>query len=423
MGLHADWGRRAESRQRVRTAINKRRIAGAVNATNGRWTARSYPPAQPVRGIPIISEEALMTVPWVWRCVNATAGVAAGFPLRRAGRGTSDPWPPMMRWDPIAQTGYTAYHLLRDTYAALQIHGMAFWRPVEFDAMNRPTAVAPLWSQYAYPVRYNTGQVEIQIAAGGNITQRYTPDEVIWFQSTGPLGGDDAYSPVRFLARMAGESILQGEHAHRALVAGGTTQGGHYWSTPDQLTPDLAEEWAALIDEAGGGRAARALVLGDGIEAKPLGMSWAELQLIEARRYSSVEVCSTLGMPPGLLGISIDGASTTYSNLNQDLSLWDRMTLEPLTRTVTETLSVWWDPMEAKATDLTRPMPLDRAKQHEIELRAGYRDVDEVRDDEGWDPNLDLDQPQPAPTMSGHGDMTGQRVMMEEVMAAMNGDG
>ena len=62
----------------------------------------------------------------------------------------------------------------------------------------------------------------------------------------------------------------------------------------------------------------RALVVGEGLEAKPLGMSWAELQLIEARRFTAVEICATWGMPPGLLGVSIDGASTTYSNLNQD---------------------------------------------------------------------------------------------------------
>ena len=225
MALRSEW----EARQRVRTSIAKRRQTG-TDSQSGRYTRRSYPPQQPVRGIPIINEEALMTVPWVWRCVNATAGVAAGFPLRRL-HGTRDPLPPMMRWDPIAQNGYTAYHLLRDTYAALQVHGMAFWQPVAWDAMDRPSAVKPLWSQYAYPVRFADGQLRVQVSNTTASQQQLNPDELIWFQTTGSLGADDAYSPVRFLARQAGEAILQGEHAHHSLVSGGTTQGGHYWST------------------------------------------------------------------------------------------------------------------------------------------------------------------------------------------------
>ena len=412
MALREDWTRRAQARQTPRQP-------GRAPSPAGRFTRRTFPTRQPVRGIPIINEEALMTVPWVWSVVTATAGVAAGFPLRShmktAGRGDDmEPLPELMRWDPIGQTGYTAFHLLRDTYAALQVHGMAYWLPVDWDEFDRPSAVVPLWSQYAYPVRYvGDGRLRIQVSNGGRFAV-YTPDQLIWFQSTGMLGSDDAYAAVRFLARMAGESILQAEHSHQALVSGGTTQGGIYYRTDRDIGEPLAQSWADFIDECGGGRSGRTMVLGDGLEARPLGMSWAELSLLEARRYSAVEVCAALGMPPGLKGISIDGASTTYSNLNQDLSLWDRITLSALTRTVTETMSVWWDPMTVHSADLSKLNALDRAKQHEIELRARYRTVDEVRDDEGWDPNPDLDKPAAAPAMNGQ--IGEQRVMMEEVV-------
>ena len=420
MGLRAEWATRAEARRAPPRQPQR------AERSDGRFSRLSYPPPQPSRGVPIVNAEALMTIPWVWRCVHNSADVAAGFPLMAADGG-SDPLPDLMRWDPIGQTGYTARHLLRDLYMELQIHGMGFLRPVDFDDMDRPTAVVPLSSEYAYPVRYGDGRLRVQLATY-SASRSYSPDEVMWFQRGGGLGNDGAYSPVRFLARQAGEDILQAEHAHRALVSGGVTQGGGYWATDQSLTPDLAGEWSDYIEEAGGGRSARSLVVGDGLEFKTMGMSWAELQLLEARRYSAVETCAVWGMPPGLLGISIDGASTTYSNLNMDLSLWDRMTLEPLSRDVSETLSVWYEPMTAKGTDLTRPSPLERAKQHEIELRAGYRDRNEVREDEGLEPRPEFDEPATAASMAaanGSAGGDGQRVMIEEIVEelARNGSG
>ena len=413
MSLRAEWARRAEARQRPP------RQSGASQRSDGQFSRLSYPPVQPRRGSPIVNADALLTVPWVWRCIHNSADVAAGFPLLAAD-GSPDPLPELMRWDPIGQTGYTARHLLRDLYIELQLHGMGFLRPVDWDEADRPTAVVPLSSEYAYPVRWGDGRLRIH-SIGRGLSRSYSPDDVMWFQRGGGLGRDGAYSPARFLARQAGEDILQAEHAHRALVAGGQTQGGIYWSSVQDIHPDLAHEWADTIDAAGGGRDARALVVGSGLEAKPLGMSWAELQLLEARRYSAVETCAVWGMPPGLLGISVDGASTTYSNLNQDLSLWDRMTLEPLSRDVTETLSVWYAPMHAKGTDLTRPTPLERAKQHEVELRAGYVTRNEVREDEGREPRPEFDAAAAPPPAAAAG--AGQRVMIEEMIEELASNG
>ena len=413
--LQQQWAERAAARQ-------PRPVASKADA--GRYSRRTYPPAQPLRGIPIVDSDSVMTVPWIWRCVRTTSAVAAGLKLQTEDL-NADPFDPVMRWDPIGRTGYTAVHLLTDTYNALQVHGMAFWEPVDWDEFDRPSAVVPLWSRYAYPVRFNDGRVRIQLPNTRNAADGLSPDEVIWFSLGGDLGADDAYSPLRFLARQAAEAILQEEHSSRALITGGATQAGLVWTTDAPITPDQADEWADSIDTAGGGRSMRSLVVGEGLRPVPLGLSWQELQMIEARRYTSVEICAAWGMPPGLLGISIDGASTTYSNLNQDLSLWDRLTLTPMTTAVNETLGVWWEPVRSLSADLTRPTPLERARTHEIELRARYRDVDQVRSDEGLEPDPVLQKAfldslgavggaEPGPDM---------RVTMEEVLETVAANG
>ena len=421
MGLRNDWTRRAAVRQTPRQPRQR--------GLDGRYTRNRYPPPQPIRGTPIVTADALMTVPWIWFAVHTSAEVAAGFPLR-SDVADGEALDELMRWDPIGQTGYTAKHLLRDTYIELQVHGLGFWQPVDWDDMDRPSAVMPLSSEDAYARRDRDGVLRVDVWGGHHGRRRsYGPDEVVWFQRGGALGGTGAYSPVRFKARQAGEDILQSEHAHQALVAGGVTQGGIYYTTPKDIGPDVAQEWAEFIDLAGGGRSGRTLVLGDQLEGRPLGMNWAELQLLEARRYSAVETLATWGMPPGLAGVSIDGASTTYSNLNQDLSLWSRMTLEPLSSCVTETMSVWWEPMHAHTADLTRLNPLERAKQHEIEVRTGTITRNEVREAEGRDPLPELDQlaaaaaaPAPPAAVGTNGPVP-QRVMLEEIVEEMARNG
>ncbi|WP_300529570.1 phage portal protein [Maricaulis sp.] len=99
---------------------------------------------------------------------------------------------------------------------------------------------------------------------------------------------------------------------------------------------------AQLLDAHSGARnAGRPLLLEGGLDWKPMALSPADMDFIDARRESAREIALALGVPPLLLGLPGDN---TYANYKEaQLAFW-RQTVLPLVRKCAGAMTVWLRP-------------------------------------------------------------------------------
>jgi HK97 family phage portal protein len=82
-------------------------------------------------------------------------------------------------------------------------------------------------------------------------------------------------------------------------------------------------------------------VLQGGLDWKPMSLSPADMDFIEARHMAAREIALAFGVPPMLLGIPGDA---TYSNYREaNIAFW-RMTVLPLVNRVARAISAWLEP-------------------------------------------------------------------------------
>ena len=80
------------------------------------------------------------------------------------------------------------------------------------------------------------------------------------------------------------------------------------------------------------------MLLEGGLEWKPMGLTPADMDYIDARREAAREIALAFGVPPMLLGIPGDN---TYSNYREaNLAYW-RLTILPLVRKTFGRLEAW----------------------------------------------------------------------------------
>ena len=103
----------------------------------------------------------------------------------------------------------------------------------------------------------------------------------------------------------------------------------------DRLKSELSEA------HAGARNAGRPLLLEGGLDWKPMALSPAEMDFIEARREAAREIALALGVPPLLLGLPGDN---TYANYREANLAFIRQTVRPLVRRTASALEAWLRP-------------------------------------------------------------------------------
>lgn len=348
------------------------RFLATTRRVGSRRTRYTAPLIQPPAGDAVVTAETLMSVPWAWRCVRMNAGLCATMPMRDA----ATMGPPADFWSaPTGERAVTGFHLIRDTFIELQVHGSAFWLVVEWDAAMQPSLVVPIPADEVHMWRDPGGVLRyVSSETGGRII---TDEEMIHFRLGSFLGTDRPMSPVRFMARQVAISILQSEHMRVRLREGGRSDS--YWSTNERVPEEYLVSMARRVRDAWGGRNDEILAVGGGVEARTTGFTNVELELLEAKRLSAVETCALLGVPPALLGVQIEGASQTYSNVQQDLTLLDRLTLRELRRSLTEVVACYWNPVDISPIDLTEPTMVERWQAYNGAIQSGWLLPSEAR--------------------------------------------
>jgi HK97 family phage portal protein len=137
-------------------------------------------------------------------------------------------------------------------------------------------------------------------------------------------------------------------------------------------------------------------VLGSGWKYERVSVPASESSFIESQHFTIEQICRVFGVPPEMIGhASGGGGSITYANIEERQIAFQSWTLLPwATRIEAALSSVLPRPQFVKLNlDATlRVSLLDRYKAHDMALRGGWRNVDEVRrlEDDPPIPNGDI---------------------------------
>lgn len=127
-------------------------------------------------------------------------------------------------------------------------------------------------------------------------------------------------------------------------------------------------------------RAATIAALAPGIEFRPIAWTPKELQMVDARKFTTQQIALMFGLPGRYLGV--EGGSLTYSTPVLDSVDLLRFTLAAHLARFEQELSrhyprgTW---VKANVDALTRADLTTRYAAHEVAIRAGFLTIDEVR--------------------------------------------
>ncbi len=324
-----------------------------------------------------------------YRCVRLIAEAAASAPLRV---GPADhPLAKLLARPNPEQTGI---ELLENFYGHLQVSGNTFLEAASFDDaapselyVLRPDRMSVIPGADGWPVGW-------EHRVGANV-RRFERDAV---SGEAPIlhlklfhPADDWYglSPME-AAAFAIDIHNAGGAWNKALIDNAARPSGALIFTgaggADRLTEEQFQRLKQELEEAhvGAANAGRPLLLEGGLEWRPMSLSPADMDFIEARHAAARDIALAFGVPPMLLGIPGDN---TYSNYREaNLAFW-RHTALPLAQKAARGMEAWlgdrWPQAGPAAIDLdfdaVPALAIEREALWSRLTGADFLDVDEKR--------------------------------------------
>jgi len=325
----------------------------------------------------------------VWASVTLIAGSIASMPLilyRRTDDGrdryVEHPLFDVLHARPNPVQSVVAFWEAMVT--ALLLQGNAFAMTTRDDDGR----VRALW--YVSPDRVSvdvtrTGRLRYKVTTGG---QSQIVADMAMLHITGPMS-DDGYlgrSVITTFRETLGLSLALERYGQEFFSNAATPRG--VLATKGRLSDAGRDRLASSLGENHGsrGRRHRTLVLEEGLEWTPIGISHDDSQFIEARRFGTEEVARIFGVPPHMIGGDVKG-SLTYSNAEMESLRLLKHTLGPwLARIASAVNHALLSPQERRqayaehlpdallATDTA-----GRYSAYKTGLEAGFLTIDEVR--------------------------------------------
>jgi HK97 family phage portal protein len=330
-----------------------------------------------------------MTVPAMARCRDLLAGTIGQLPLELWDRnGLKMPTPPFLgQPDPDCPRSVTMAWTVDD----LLFHGIAWWLVLARDPQTNLPAMAR---------RLSPG-VEVDDDGVKAMTVEY--------------GQVQAADLIRFEAHHDG--ILN--RGGRTLAAAVALENAatNYATSP---MPSMAlrssdgtylddDEVDALLDKWEQKRRTRSTAFLQSAEVQTFGWNARDLQLVEARQYQALEIARLAGVPAWYVQAE-QSASLTYQNVTQVRKDLIDFAMGPYLDAIAARLTMIdvTPPADRVVFGLTNFMAMDpaaRAAYYTAAITGGWISVDEVRQLEGFAPDLHQPAAQPAPSTSPSTDL------------------
>lgn len=164
-----------------------------------------------------------------------------------------------------------------------------------------------------------------------------------------------------------------------------------------EMEGKLADDQRKLLAEAfrasfaGPTKAAKALVLDQGMTWKQISISPEDAEFLASRRFTVEELCRLFNVPPPIAG---DLSHGTFANTETLVRLFATNTLTPwcrkieseFQRTVFSAATRSTHKLELDLSGLLRGDPAQRWQAWQVAVSNGILDADEIREEEGWNP-------------------------------------
>lgn len=183
-----------------------------------------------------------------------------------------------------------------------------------------------------YEVRVEPGYVD----PVGNGKGKYVVDEstILHIRGHGEGGQLSAPSPIEVFKQALEGPIGRQRHEARMWRRGTAIQQAV--QLPANVGKEQADQWREVWrSNYEGADGETTVVLGGGMEIKPIGMTMQDAQFVEMYDLTAKDASSIMGVPANLLGVQV---TNVRSNLEDDLMAWLRFGLGPELSRIEEAL-------------------------------------------------------------------------------------
>jgi HK97 family phage portal protein len=333
-----------------------------------------YIPPQSLTGGLSVTEGTTLSIPVAYRAVQLISDSIGSLPFG-AYRDDErlDPTPAILRQPDPNQT---RIETLGACVTSLVMRGNAYFILGNRDRFGFPGSAILL----------SPDAVAVVIDKTGNISYRvngttYDSSEILHIRggvvTPGSISGA---GPLQLQRRSLALSLAGDEAASESHVSGSIPSG--VINSPQEMSQEEATILKQSFMKAHGGRQKSPAVLTGGLTYQALSWSPDDLQLLESRRYSAEQICTIFGVPPHMIGVSTDGNSKTYSNVQQDNRFFVDYTLRGYMSRIEQSFSSLIPRGQVALfdfDDFLRADRLQRYEAHRIALDAGWLTVDEIR--------------------------------------------
>jgi HK97 family phage portal protein len=180
------------------------------------------------------------------------------------------------------------------------------------------------------------------------------------------------------------------EHANAMFQNQATPSGAI--EVDAKLTPEQHKQLGANLREySGSANARKVMVLDQSMKFKPISLSAEDAELLASRRFSTEELARLYQVPPPIIGDLSHGTFTNSETAGRwfaqhTLTPWIRKIETEMQRSLLSEAARQNHEIEIDLTGFLRGDPETRWKSHEIAVRNGILDVNEVREMEGYNP-------------------------------------
>jgi HK97 family phage portal protein len=316
----------------------------------------------------------------VYRCVRMVAEAAASVPFC-----ADDPEGPLARLVKRPNREQAGPDLMETFYGHLMVSGDSFLEAVSLDGevrelfTLRPDRMRALKGARGHPMgwehRVGSDVRRIQREADG-----FLP--VLHLKLFHPTNDYEGHAPLEAAARSVDIHNSGGAWTKALIDNAARPSGALIYSGGEQLTDEQLRDVREDLERVyqGANNAGRPLVLQGGLDWKPMSLSPADMDFVEARRMAAREIALAFGVPPVLLGIPGDA---TYANYREANSAFWRLTVLPLVNRAARAISGWLEERVGGglAADLegVPAFQEERAAQWARIDAAGFLTVDEKR--------------------------------------------
>jgi HK97 family phage portal protein len=318
------------------------------------------------------------------RCVSIISDQIGALPIQAERNGEPIPTPPVLGRPELDRT---RSEFIAAAVTSLLVNGNAYILAGRRDSLGYPQNVV-LLDPEAVDVKTVGGTIQYK-AAG----QTLNPEDVTHIRGFCLPGHVKGYGPLDLNAQAIAQALAGDQYAAQSFMTGAIPDGVLY--SENEITADQAAELKNAWIAGNGGRQRGPAVISGGVKYEKLEFSSADLELLDSRRFSALNICTLFGVPAHLVQVENTTGSNTYSSVTQDSQAFVRFTLRPWIVRLEEGLSDLL-PRGQRATfnldGLLRASTLDRYNAHKVAIDAGFMTISEVRELEGLPP-LETDPP------------------------------